>query len=151
MRSAAEMAEWIQNESNVVDELSRRVCKAAACIPTENLSGWLDDLRSHFERFRAHYQKHMALEEGGGYLAPILEQRPELTGEVEHLRVEHREIGVLMKAIYDELCALTPDQPLTVLDCCRRIQNLMEIINHHTDRENLIFSLAFSRNAGTPD
>jgi len=151
MRSAAEMAEWIQNESKMVDELSGRLCKAAACIPTENLSGWLDDLRGQFERFRAHYQKHMALEEGGGCLAPVLEQWPELTGEVEHLRSEHREIGVLMKAIYDELCDLSPDQPLTMLDCCRRIRNLMEIINHHTDRENLILSLAFSRDVGTSD
>jgi hypothetical protein len=153
MRTAAEMSEWIRAESKLVDELSGRLCKEAACVPHENVASWLSDLRAHFERFRAHFHKHMALEEGGGggYLAPVLECRPELTDEVEHLRDEHREMGTLMTSIYDELCDLTPAKPLMMLDCCRRIQHLVQIINHHEDRENLILSLVFSRDLGTTD
>jgi hypothetical protein len=153
MRSAAEMSEWIQVESKIIDELSGRLCKEASCVPHENVSSWLTGLRCHFERFRAHFHKHMALEEGGGagYLAPVLEYRPELAGEVEHLRNEHSEMGALMTSIYNELCDLSPGQPLTMLDCCRRIQNLMEVISHHEDRENLILSLVFSRDLGTTD
>ncbi len=153
MRSAAEISEWIKTEAKIIEELSDRLSKAAACIPSRNESAWLTDLRVHFERFRAHFHKHMALEEGGGggYLAPVLELRPEWAGQVEHLQDEHRELSTLMTDIYHELNELEPGKTVTMLDCCRRIQNLMEVIRHHEDRENLILALVFSRDLGTTD
>jgi len=151
MQTAVDLAEWIRTESKVVEKLSGRLCKSVACIPQDNLISWLSELTGHFERFRAHFQKHMALEEGAGYLAPVLERRPSLSNEVEHLRSQHDQISILMTAIYQQLCELKPEQPLMMLDCCRRIENLVACIARHEQRENLIVSHVFAQDLGTSD
>jgi len=151
MQTVADLAEWIRNESKVVERLSGYLCQSIACIPKDNLTDWLSELGGHFERFRAHFQKHMALEEGAGYMAPVLERRPGLGEEVEQLRAQHREISHLMTDIYEQLRRLTPDTPLMALDCCRRIQNLIDCIARHEERENLLVSHVFAQDLGTSD
>lgn len=151
MPEPAEVARWIQQQHVRVEKLSAKLSGRIAAIPHGQVDEWLSALASEFEHYRAHFEKHMALEERGGYLAPIVETRPSLSGEVDRLLSEHREISHIMTAIYDELQTLSSATPLTVRDCCARIQSLIGMIAHHEEHENMLVTHVFSQDIGLAD
>ncbi|RJP35763.1 MAG: hypothetical protein C4547_08925 [Phycisphaerales bacterium] len=146
-----ESLRWMIDEHHRVDELMRSLRERVAGVPTYHLEHWIPELRSHFDAFRAHMHKHMALEERDGYLAPVVEKRPTLTPEVERLQHEHREFGQLLDGIHRELSILRSEDRLLVRDCCNRINDLLSYIAHHEKDENMLIMFVFTQDMGTKD
>jgi hypothetical protein len=96
-------------------------------------------------------QKHFALEEEGGYLASVIQLHPRMHEEVGHLMAEHREISQIMTSIFDEVVHLRTDSPLHIHDACARIANLIGMLKHHEDRENMLVSHVFTQDTGSQD
>jgi hypothetical protein len=46
--------------------------------------------------FGRELREHFAAEEEGGYFGALLEERAELSSQIEHLRIEHQEIAALV-------------------------------------------------------
>ncbi len=141
----------MREEHLKVDALSRSLRERVAGVPSLNLEHWIPELRKQFESFRAHGIKHMAFEELDGYMAPVVERRPGLALEVERLQHEHGEFIRILDGIHQLLEDLTSEDRLLVRDCCNRINNLLDYVDHHEKDENLLITFAFTQDIGTND
>jgi len=68
-----------------------------------DLTRKLQSLRFVGESFKRHLKHLMELEEADGYMAVVLESRPELQEEVEALRREHSQFRTALRAILGRL------------------------------------------------
>ncbi len=144
-------AAWLRDEHQKVADLSAEIRDHIVWVPYAALQGWLKELTARFEKLRAHLQKHMALEEKGGYLSNVLELRPTLSDAVAQLRNEHRQMSILMDGICVLLSKMTPNDPLLAREACKRIMNLLNYVEHHNSQENLIVLSVFTDDIGTKD
>ncbi len=146
-----ELARWIRDEHERVQELASRMQELVAVVPRSNQEKWIITVTDFFDHLRAHCIKHMALEGQGGYMLPVVERRPALSKEVDQLAHEHTEITRIMDGIHDALHELKPDDALLIRDCCRRVQDCLSYIEHHENTENLLVMSAFTDDIGTKD
>ena len=49
--------------------------------------------------FGRELREHFAAEEEGGYFGALLDERPELSSQIERLRIEHQEIAALIAGL----------------------------------------------------
>ncbi len=146
-----ELAAWIQNEHQIVGDLSASLLEKVASVPRANKTKWVDEVRTAFEHLRAHMTKHMALEEQGGYMTVVTEVRPTLSPEVARLGHEHREFGHLMNHIHRMLLDVGPEDNLLIRDICHRVNDLISYIDHHNRTENVLVMSALSQDIGAKD
>lgn len=146
-----ELTQWIREEHDKVTGLIERLQERVAVRPRSNQARWLQDVRRQFEHLRAHLIKHMALEEQDGYMVCVAEQRPILSPEIDRLAHEHAELARIMDSIQGELSEASPEDQLLMLDCARRIQSLLQYVDHHERDENLLVMSAFTEDIGTKD
>jgi hemerythrin-like domain-containing protein len=149
--TARELALWLREEHGKLAELAASLLKKTAVVPRARQQQWIDDARGAFDHFRAHMARHMSLEEHEGYMLPAVELRPALSREVERLAHEHGEIRRMLDRIHEDLGTLAPDDALLIRDGCRRIQNLLQYIEHHEKDENLLVMSAYGEDLGTED
>ncbi len=68
------LADWIRDEHEKVQDLADALRRKVAVVPRHNLAGWVTEFQDSFDRFRAHLTKHMALEEHDGYFSAVTVQ-----------------------------------------------------------------------------
>lgn len=146
-----ELADKLREEHHAVEILANQVREWVAVIPRSNVPAWIEELRRRYERFRAHLIKHMVLEERDGYLITVVELRPTLSGEIERLQHEHTELSAIMTSVQSAVDALGPEDKLLVRDCCRRIENLLNYVEHHENDENLLLITVLTTDLGAHD
>lgn len=144
-------ARWIREEHARVGDLADRLREKVAFCPRVAQGAWIEEVRDAFEHFRAHLTKHMSLEERGGYLESVIEQRPALSREVDRLGHEHAQMIRIMNGIHGTLQELGTNDRLLIRDCCARILNLLGYAEHHEKDENLLVMSAFTDDLGTKD
>ena len=146
------LARWMKSEHVAVDRLAEELRRKIAAVPAEtHRDAWWKDLCGHYDHFRAHLIKHMSLEEKDGYLAVVRERRPSLEGQIVALQREHHQLTAIMKRIDEEMDAATTADLLLLRDCCSRIECLIDYIDHHEERENLMVMSVFTDEIGTKD
>ena len=145
------IAEWLQCEHEQVIVLSDRLRKCIAVVPRTGLQPWITEIRNHFEHFRAHLLRHIALEEDKGYLSVVLERRPTLAPRVQRLAHEHRELIQLLDNLHRSLTGLTHDDRLLAQDCCRRIGDLLAFVERHENEENDLVEFVFTDDLGSSE
>lgn len=141
----------LQKEHRLVTRLMVEINEQIVRLPSQVSTEWLEDLKRMFGRFRVHMKNHMDAEEVDGFMAPVLERRPTLWREVEHLRHEHVEMAKLFDEVFSELQAVEPEQRLLLADTCHRIQHLISAIEHHEEHEELLVTFVFSQDLGAND
>lgn len=146
-----EMAYWLREEHKKLNELSAGLQEKTAVVPRIHQQKWIDEVRRSFDHLRAHLTKHMSLEERDGYMLPVVERRPMLSREVERLAHEHGEMQRLLDRIHEDLGRLNPADALLIRDACRRIQNLLQYVEHHEKDENLLVMSTYGEDLGTED
>ena len=139
---------WLREEHAAVDNLLRQLKTHVADTPSHQINEWLYELATRFSRLKAHMARHFAMEESGGFLTPVLEARPTLATEVEHLKHEHAELRALMANIEAEIKGLKPDDCLLIDDACHRIQHLIMELKRHQEHEELLLTFVFSQDLG---
>jgi hypothetical protein len=121
---------------------------AAATIPRESRPAWLDGLREQFFRFRAHMIHRIALEEVGGFLAHVVEVRPALAKDVEHLRRENRDILASIEQVHQSLGDTPPDDLDRLRHIHLHIHHILSAVEHHTEHEDLLISFVHMQDDG---
>jgi iron-sulfur cluster repair protein YtfE (RIC family) len=135
-----------------VDRITKTLHERICSIPRgRDREPWLASLRQEFDHLRAHLLKHFALEESEGYLIPVLEQRPTLTGEVERLKQEHSEMQQILDGIHHQVREVSPESSLMIRDICSRICAVLRFVDEHEERENLLVSFVFTQDIGSKD
>lgn len=145
------IASWLQTEHAKIDALAIELQEKVAVIPRAHQQRWIADVRESFEEFSDHVHRHQTLEEQDGYMTAVVEYRPSLSREVDRLAHEHGELERLMTGIRRQLSELSADDALLIRDACRRIQNLLLYLEHHTKEENLLVMSVFQVDLGTDD
>ncbi len=151
LKDIKDIAQWICVEHNTVEELAGRLRETILQIPSGSRAEWLKELKKRYEHYRAHMHKHMALEEDGGYLTPVLEKVPTLSKRVEKLKQNHGELSRLMDNLHHTLETVTPQDDLLIVDCTQRISNLLLYNDQHQEQENQIVLHAFMQDVGSRD
>jgi hemerythrin-like domain-containing protein len=149
--NAQELARWLRDEHEKVNELSTILREKVAAPPQANQQKWIEEARRAFEHLRAHNIKHIALEEQDGYMSVVTQARPMLGRTVERLGHEHYELQYLMTRIHEELQQVRLQDNLLMRDVCARVQNLLSYIEHHENSENLLVLSAFTDEIGATD
>jgi len=145
------LADWMRTEGAKVNELSGRLREHIVSIPPGSLNNWLRELNQRFDHFTSHFKRMMHIEEEGGYLTPVVEQRPTLSKQVELLRHQHDELRRLMDDLDRTLRSLTPEDQLLIRDCCTRLQIFIGHVGRHEEHENHIVLYSFTQDIGTHD
>ena len=146
---AENIASWMQREYGRIQELVGRLRERLPAPTAGGQAQWLEEVRDRFDHLRAHQIKHMALEEEGGYMQPVLEQRPTLAPQVGRLHHEHRELMEIMNSVHETLNRLTPDDSLQIRDVCKRIEEYLGYLDHHEESENLLVTSVFTQDMGS--
>lgn len=145
------IASWISAEHTRIAELAAGMQEKVAVVPRANQAKWIADVTDAFEDFRTHVLRHQSLEEEGGYMVGVVEQRPALSAEVDRLAREHVELGRIMTDIHRQLVELEPADKLLLRDTCRRIQTLLQYLEHHTKDEDILVLSVFTDDGGAED
>ncbi|MFQ5806902.1 MAG: hemerythrin domain-containing protein [Phycisphaerae bacterium] len=147
--SPGEVAKWMRDEHQALIDLNKVLRQHIAARPEINLADWLRGLKVALERLRMHLERHFAAKEEDGYLSAVVEQRPTLSTQVEHIRREHDEILQLAEHILRDLSEVLPENRLLLADICARVQRFMAVVADHDQREIMITMYVFSQDIGT--
>jgi hemerythrin-like domain-containing protein len=110
-------------------------------------SGSLTQLTCLLASIRKRVLDHFRLEEEGGYMKQVLEERPFLERTVEKLLQEHRTLAVNLDTIIEELRTPAADASA----CYQRLESWTKQVRHHESVENLLVENTFSLDIGAKD
>ncbi len=144
-----DLGQRLQEEHKALVQLSQLLKEHIAAMPDVSIGGWLDGLRTAFERLHAHIQRTITMKEKDGYLETILKERPTLASQVESLKCEHAQLLRMGDGIRNDLAATRPEDRLLVADSCARVQRFIAIVGQHEQRENMIVMFAFNQDLGS--
>lgn len=145
------IAEWIKKEHDEVEHLAGKLRESVSFAPRVCTEAWLANVRDRFEHLRAHLQKHMALEEAGGYMAAVVERHPWLSNRVNQLAGEHRDFAKLLSDLHDSLDWMDSDRRLLIRDFCYRVHDLLGYIERHEQEANDLVEFALTDDVGIKD
>ena len=146
-----DLAEWIHEEHKQVAQLADQLRESVAIVPRACTQRWIQTTQARFEEYRTLLLRHMAFEEREDYMSAVLERRPTLSGRVERLEREHRDMARLLEDLNGLTQELTPDRMLLVRDFCTRIQSLLNYVEHHENEENDLVEFVFTQDVGGTD
>ena len=143
-----ELAEWMKTEGARVNELALGLREHIISIPSGSLKEWLAELAQRFDHFAAHLRRMMNIEEEDGYLAPVIQERPSLSKQVDMLRHQHDELRCLIDDLERAVHSLKPTDQLLIRDCCTRLQVFLGHVSRHGEHENHIVLYSFTQDMG---
>jgi hypothetical protein len=105
------------------------------------------EARRFLTELRAHVAQHFACEEEGGYMAVVLERRPESEHAVQQLLGQHRPMLALLDVFVREAEGAEKIDD----DLRNRIAGWAELLRRHEAEENVLVEDAFNQDIGAED
>lgn len=146
-----DLIQKVRQEHERLDEIKARLAEIAERSPGNDPAGWLENVRNSFEHFRAHLIHRIALEEIGGFLKVVLERRPTLSSQVDHLRQGHQEMIELAGETMQELRKLNASDPNAVNQAALLVRIALSEVKYHEEAETLLVSFVFTQDTGVGD
>jgi hemerythrin-like domain-containing protein len=147
--SARDFGAWMQDEHTTMSVMAKVLREHIAAMPESGLGDWLHGLQVAFGRLQKHLGRNFEAQEAGGYLAPILEQRPTLSRQVDAIQLEHGQLLQMAARISEDLSRARAEDRLLVADSSARIQRFMAVVAQHNQRENMITLFVFNQDIGS--
>jgi hemerythrin-like domain-containing protein len=113
-----------------------------------DLSRKLSSLRFVGQSFQRHLKHLMELEEEDGYMAVVLAERPELTDEVEALRLEHGQFRKALNRILTRLRRVESTDHATFAKISDDLSALLEKLDEHSRKETGLLQHALLEDEG---
>jgi hypothetical protein len=114
----------------------------------DGVSRKLGSLRFISQSFQRHLEHVMALEEYDGYMNVVIESYPEFTERTKKLQAEHDDFRERLGRVNYRLERVSPADLAAFEECCTRLNDLLEAINDHNQRETALFQEAFLEDVG---
>ena len=108
----------------------------------------LSSLRFVAQSFQRHLKRLMALEEVDGYLAVVLESRPQLNQEIEALRQEHDQFRHALPRIMGRLQRVSPTNRESITKILDELTALLEKLDAHGRKETSMLQEALLTDEG---
>jgi hypothetical protein len=94
---------------------------------------------------RAHLAQHFRCEEDGGYMAAVLQRKPQSERAVQRLLGEHRPMIEVLDVLVREATMVDRISD----DFRRRVAEWAELLRRHESEENVLVEDAFNQEFGT--
>jgi hypothetical protein len=117
----------------------------------EDLRPWLADVCKSFEHFRAHLIHRIALEEIGGFLDYVVEKRPDLVKQVNHLKEGHAKMIEMAGTTLGHLKELSPADLNPRGQARTYVKIMLSEVDYHEEVENLLVASVFNDDIGGSD
>ncbi|HRX85499.1 MAG TPA: hypothetical protein P5572_10815 [Phycisphaerae bacterium] len=143
--------ERVRAEHNRLREIKAALLAALDRAPDDDPAAWLDDLIKKFEHYRAHLIHRVALTEIGGFLQVVLERRPTLSKQVDHLKQSHAEMIEMAGGTMKELRELDRRHPDSVRQAGLLVKMALSEVKYHEEAEQLLVSFVFTQETGVGD
>jgi hemerythrin-like domain-containing protein len=141
------MNERIEQKSHPLVEAHHSLMESLENLEKEVRSRCsLTQLTCSLASIRKRVLDHFRLEEEGGYMKQVLEERPFLERTVEKLLQEHGALAASLETILEEL-----RMPVADAGACQRIETWLTQVRHHERQENLLVEDTFGLDVGTKD
>lgn len=101
----------------------------------ENASRKLSSVHFMAQSLERHLARMMDLEEDGGYMATVLEQRPEWKSRIEPLHADHDRFRASLTEIMHSLKQATARQAQGLEATCHQIRGLLADVDAHDRTE----------------
>ncbi|MCA9253204.1 MAG: hemerythrin domain-containing protein [Phycisphaerales bacterium] len=116
-----------------------------------DVRAWLGNVCKSFEHFRAHLIHRIALEEIGGFLDYVVEKRPDLVKQVEHLKEGHAKMIEMAGATLAHLKELSTSDADPRGLACTHVKIMLSEVDYHEEVENLLVVSVFNDDIGVGD
>lgn len=146
-----EIIERVRREHERLRDIKAALLAALDRSPNANPEQWLDEVIKKFEHYRAHLIQRVALSEIGGFLEVVLERRPTLSKQVDHLKASHAEMIEMAGATMKELRALDRKHPDSVRQASLLVKIALSEVKYHEEAEQLLVSFVFTQETGVGD
>lgn len=113
-----------------------------------DLSRNLASLRFVGRSYMRHFQHLIALKEEGGYMAAVMESRPELSDAVAALHAEHARLRQSLSRILARLGRVAPTNRATFAVIVADLSALLDQIDVHNSKEADLLQEALLRDEG---
>ncbi len=141
----------VRTEHQRLREIKASLLAALDRSPDADPAGWLDDLIKKFEHYRAHLVHRVALTEIGGFLQVVLERRPTLSKQVDHLKQSHAEMIEMAGSTMRDLRELDRRHPDSVRQAGLMVKIALSEVKYHEEAEQLLVSFVFTQDTGVGD
>lgn len=141
----------VREEHHRLRDIKAALLAALDRSPGADPTGWLDDLIKKFEHYRAHLIHRVALTEIGGFLQVVLERRPTLSKQVDHLKQSHAEMIEMAGDTMKELRELDRRHPDSVRQASLLVKIALSEVKYHEEAEQLLVSFVFTQDTGVGD
>ena len=95
-----------------------------------------------------HLERQLALEEDGGYMEVVAQEKPNLQDHAEKLREEHDLFREVLRDILPSVEELTPDDESRFQQLCGEINSLLQRLELHDAEEAELLSVALLTDEG---
>lgn len=136
-------ASWLEHQilQHVKDALRVTIDWQA---PAVSLPRKISSVRFTLKSFNRHIERLMALEEEGGYLSSVLEEKPYLQDRVDQLAFDHGRLRAKIRRIAPMLDELQEWQEADFERACEEIRKLLQDVDRHDAAEiDLLQELCF--------
>lgn len=143
----------IAQQAAIEHEMLKHIAAAMRATIEWKLSGddvsrKLGSLRFVSQSFQRHLEHVMALEEYDGYMNIVTESYPQLTERTEKLRQEHDRFRETLGRLNYRLERISPAELAAFEENCAELNQLLEEINDHNQRETALIQEAFLEDVG---
>src|SRR5436190_3628653 len=108
----------------------------------------LTSVRFCTESLARHLVLLMEMEEQGGYLDDVSDQKPHLCDRAERLANEHTVIRAESSRVLALVTAATPEDDAGFAECCRELELLLARLDDHESRERELFFELYCEDEG---
>ncbi|HQU47084.1 MAG TPA: hemerythrin domain-containing protein [Pirellulales bacterium] len=143
----------IAQQAAIEHEMLKHIASALRATMQWKLSGddvsrKLGSLRFISQSFQRHLEHVMTLEEYDGYMNVVTESYPELTERTEKLRLDHDRFRDAIGRLNYRLERVSPADVAAFEETCTALNELLEEINDHNQRETALIQEAFCDDVG---
>ena len=103
--------------------------------PSVSLPRKISSVRFTLKSFKRHVERLMALEEEGGYLSAVIEQKPYLQARVDKLAGDHARLRARIRRIVPALEELNEWQEVDFDRTCEEIRAMLADVDRHDVQE----------------
>lgn len=119
-------------------------------ISAAQFPDWRMEFVWRLRDFKNHLMKHFDLEEDGGFMSEIINEKPEAMSKVRKLEAEHNIFASSLDGIMTDLKLMRAEE-ISELDAIRnRVLQLITDLHAHEEAENRLIQSVYCREYGYP-
>lgn len=108
----------------------------------------LSSVRFTAQSLERHIERMMCLEEDGGYMDAVREEKPDFAARVEALEQEHGEIRRLLALVMPQLEGEAAHDPDHLTEICQSLERLLATLDSHEQKETALLLEVFTSDVG---